>query len=135
VEGDAADGAAEEGVGEDEEAGGEAGVEAPDVADGVEEGADEEDGDDDVGEGEPIGAVGIPGVAGADVVEALADDEEPVVEAFGDVGGSEIFDAAPVAEEAEFPAEGEGGEAAGDEGEDEGGEDEAVAEERGQFKI
>ena len=126
VEGDAANGAAEESVGEDKEAGDEAGVEDPDIADGIDEGAEEKDRDDDVGEGEPIGAVGVPRVALAGLVEAVADGEEPVVEAIGDVRRCEVLDATPAAEEVQLPLQREGGDAAGDQREDEKAEDEAV---------
>lgn len=136
VERDAADRAAEEGVGQNKEAGDQAGVEDPDVADRVNERTDEKAGDDDVGEGEPIGAVRVPWVAGIDVAEAITDGEEPLVEPVGGGSWGKVLDAAPAGEEAEFPIQRKGGDAAGDEGEDEEGEDEAVAAEWAQgFKI
>ena len=69
AEGDAADGAGDQREWNDAGAGDEAEGDDPLVAHGIDERADEEDGENEVGEGEPVGAVGEErelGVGGGD---------------------------------------------------------------------
>src|ERR1700679_423832 len=56
-EGDAAQTAEGEGEGDDEDAGDRAEIEQPLVADGVAQGANKDEGDDEMAEGQPVGAV------------------------------------------------------------------------------
>ena len=80
VERDAADGAGEEREEEDAGARDDAPGDDPLVTDGIDEWADVGDGDDDVREGEPVGAVGEKWVAGVGVGEGVVDAEKPGVE-------------------------------------------------------
>jgi hypothetical protein len=118
---DAAQRAGDEGEGQDRNAGEDAELEHPLVADGIDQGAEEGDGEDEVGEGEPVGSVGEEGELDAVLVEGLMDPEEPLDDAFGQEGvtGGEA------GEPAGLVFEGDGGEAAEDEAEDEEGEPEA----------
>lgn len=116
VERDAADGACDECEKEDAGRVDESPRDDPLVADGIEPWADEGDGDDDVGEGEPVGAVGEEWIAGVGVGEGVVDAEKPVVESgcvFGEVEVSGEAD-----DEVELVLEREGRDAAEEEAED-----------------
>lgn len=123
IDGDAADGAGDEGEEEDADGADEAEGDDPFVADGVEVWADEEDGDDDVGEGEPVGAVGEERIAGVGVGEGMVDAEEPGVEGGRVAGEVEVREEADG--EVELVLEREGGDAADEEAEDDDREPDA----------
>ena len=127
-EGDAADTAKDEGVGNDEKAGDDAEIDNPEVADGIAERADKSDGDDEMAEGEPVGAVEKEGIAGVAIEDAGVDGLDP----FADCGRElEAMDKAM--EEIQLADERDGGGAADDEADDDDGEPEADAEEEGSF--
>ena len=76
-DGDAADFAEDEGVGNDEEARDDAEVDDPEIADGIAECADERNGDGEMAEGEPVGAVEHEGIAGVGVEDASVNSLNP----------------------------------------------------------
>ena len=125
-DGDAADFAEDEGVGNDEEARDDAEVDDPEIADGIAECADERNGDGEMAEGEPVGAVEHEGIAGVGVEDASVNSLNP----FAD-GGREIEAVDEAMEKVEFADERDGGGAADDEAEDDDGKPEADAEEEG----
>jgi len=73
------DGARNKGQRNDASAGDDAELEYPLVADGVDEGTNEGDGDDKVGESEPVGAVGHKGVGPVGTDNAFVDAAKPGV--------------------------------------------------------
>lgn len=120
---DAADGAGDQREKEDAGGADEAEGDDPFVADRVEVWADEEDRDDDVGEGQPVGAVGEEGITGVGVGEGVVDAEEPGVE-----GGRVLLEVemrGDADEEVELVLEREGGDAAEEEAEDDDREPDA----------
>jgi len=82
----AADGSGDESKGDDTCAGYQAELEYPLIADGIYERTDESDGDDEVGEGEPIGAVGHERIRLVGVDDAVVNAAEPCVQG-GFAGG------------------------------------------------
>jgi hypothetical protein len=80
--GNASKGAHDEGEGDDEGTGDHAELDDPDIFDGVTEWADEKDGEDEMGEGEPIGSISDEGVVGINDIEGIADFEEPFCAGF-----------------------------------------------------
>ena len=80
---------ADEGEGEDEDRAPNTDVEDAEVADGIAVGKDEEKGDHDVGEGEPVSAVGNEGIGFVGDLESFSYFENPVGDA-AVVGGIEI---------------------------------------------
>ena len=127
-DGDAADFTEDEGVRNDEEAGDDAEIDDPEVADGIAEWTDENDGDDEMAEGEPVGAVEHEWIAGVGVEDAGVDGLDP----FAD-GGRKIEAMNEAMEEAKFGDEGDGSGAADEEAEDDDGEPEADLPEKGFF--
>src|SRR5581483_2349583 len=77
VEGDAADGAADEGQREHAGTGDEADFEDPGVRHGSAEWAKKKEGNDDVAEGQPVRAVGEPWVTGVHGAQAIAHGGDP----------------------------------------------------------
>lgn len=118
---DAANGAGDEREGEDSGASDEAELQHPFIADGVDEWTDECDGENKVGECEPVGAVGEEWGVDAVLVECVMDAVDPEDDSAGEdrVGGEES------GEPASFVFEREGSDAAEDEAGDEEREPEA----------
>lgn len=112
VEGDAAHRAGDERKQRDASAGEEPPGDDPAVADGVEVRADEGQSDDQVGEGEPVGAVGEEWVTRVGVGEGLFDEDEPAVEGGCVVG--EVKMSGDTDGEGEFVLERKGRDAADD---------------------
>jgi hypothetical protein len=74
---DAAERSGDEGEGKDAGAGDYAELKHPFVADRVAQWAEEDDGQDEVGEGEPVGSISEEGVAKAGVAEGVVDSCDP----------------------------------------------------------
>jgi hypothetical protein len=118
---DAAEGAGDEGERNDGDASDHAELEHPFVADGIAQRAEEGDGQDEVGEGEPVGSVGEERVVEVGVKESGVNSCDPKDDRVGKDGIGVEEGCQPGG----FLLEREGGEAAEDEPKDEEGEPEA----------
>lgn len=114
-EGNAAKRAGEEGEGNDSDAGDDAELENPLVADGVAQWAEEGDGEDKVREGQPVGSVGKEWVVDAVGVECRVNPVKPEDHA----AGQHRISANKFSQPAGFLFEREGGDAAEDQSGDE----------------
>lgn len=114
-EGNAADWAGDEGEGNDRDAGDDAELEDPLVADGVAQGAEEGDGEDKVREGQPVGSVGEEWVVHVVGLERRVNPVEPE----GQVIGQHRISPNKIGQPASFLFEGESGDAADDQSRDE----------------
>jgi len=85
-EGDASEWSGDEGQGNDCDAGDDAELKDPLVADGVAQGAEEGDGEDEVGEGQPVGSVGEEGVMEVGVEERGVNSCDPKSDGVGKNG-------------------------------------------------
>ena len=116
-EGDASDGTGDQGERNHRDAGDQAELEDPLVTDGVSQRTDEGNGEDKVGEAQPVGSVGEEWVSDAVVEECCVNLVKPEEKATGQCGIS----VNKVSQPAGFPFECEGGEAAEDQSRNENG--------------